>query len=413
VLDGFTHPDFHPVARTLETQLAKSGGGAAVCAYYAGRCVVDLWGGVRDADGNPWERDTLCVSYSTTKGVVSTALHMLVDRGLIDYDDPVAKHWPEFAQAGKGRITVRDVMSHRAGLHNIRALVDDARQMLDWRHMVDALAAAPSEPVPERATAYQALTYGYLVGELVQRASGTPLCDFLRREIAEPLALDGLYIGAPDEALSRAAQLLGFAPGGGAAPVRQRRRRSAIYRGIERALRTAGHPVDFARAASALAPPGISSFDFSDPDVLRACIPAANGLFSARSLARLYAALAGGGELDGVRLLSPRTLARATEVQSDGFDQITVFRMRWRLGYHMVGTFRGAPRRAFGHFGYGGSGAWADPTRNLSFALVLNTGSGTPIGDMRILRLNTVLLQCARARHRRLRRTGATDRQAA
>jgi CubicO group peptidase (beta-lactamase class C family) len=402
VIHGDVSPGFEPVARQLEAQLAQRRGGAALTVYHRGRCVVDIWGGIKDEGGAPWQRDTMAVSYSTTKGVVSTALHILADRGELDYDAPVARYWPAFAQAGKGSITVRDVLAHRAGLFNIRDMIDDARRMIDWEHMVDALAAATPAPVPAGATAYQALTYGYVVGEIIRRISGKPVPQFLADEIAGPLGLDGLYIGAPASELHRAARLIG-SPARRTASQRndaafetQRRRRQRIFRAAERALRLFGHPVDFERAAAALAPRGISTFDFSSDEVLQACIPAANGLFTARSLARLYATLAAGGTLDGVRLLSPATVARATEIQSQGFDQITVFRMRWRLGYHRVGSFRGVPPRAFGHFGWGGSGAWADPDSQVSLGFVVNTGSGTPIGDLRILRLNTAALSCAK-----------------
>ena len=390
-------PGYERIAGELERQLGKRGGGAAVCVYHRGVCVVDVWGGVRDADGRPWERDTMAVSYSTTKGVITTALHMCVDRGLLDYDDPVARHWPGFGRAGKQGITVRDVLTHRSGLFNIRDLVDDARRMLDWDYMVNALEQAEPAPIPARATAYQALTYGFLVGELVRRVSGKSVAEFLRDEIAGPLGLDGLYIGAPPAALARVARLIRAAPPIADADAHKRtarRRRQRIFRTVEWALRGLGHPVDFERSAAALAPRGISTFDFSSDEVLAACIPAANGLFTARSLARMYAALAAGGALDGTRLLSRETLARATEIQCDHFDQITVFNMRWRLGYHRVATLRGVPSRAFGHFGWGGSGAWADPSRNVSLGFVVNTGSGTPIGDLRIIRLNTALLRC-------------------
>lgn len=402
MLQGDVSPGFEPVAHQLETQLAKMKGGAAVCVYHRGRCVVDMWGGVKDEHGAPWARDTMAVSYSTTKGVVSTALHVLADRGLLDYDAPVARYWPAFAQAGKGSIRVRDVLAHKAGLFNIRDIIDDARRMTDWDYMTAALAAASPAAVPAGATAYQALTYGYIVGELIRIISGKSVPRFLAEELATPLGLDGLYIGAPASELHRAARLIGsFARKPRTAErdaelETSRRRRSRLFRTAERAMRLFGHPVDFARAASALAPPGISTFDFSSDDVLQACIPAANGLFTARSLARLYATLAAGGTLDGVRLLSPATVARATEIQSDGFDQITVFRMRWRLGYHRVGSFRGVPPRAFGHFGWGGSGAWGDPDSEVALGFVVNTGSGTPIGDLRILRLNTAALACAR-----------------
>jgi CubicO group peptidase (beta-lactamase class C family) len=402
-LRGHVEPGFEPVARELDRQLRASAGGAALCVYHRGRCVIDAWGGVRDDTGAPWERDTMCVSYSTTKGVAATALHVLADRGLVDYDAPVAAYWPEFARAGKQAITVRSVLSHRAGLFNVRDLVDDARRMLDWDHMVAAIAGARPAPIPPGATAYQAITYGWMVGELIRRRSGRSVGQFLADELAGPLGLDGLYIGAPASARGRAARLIGAAarrPPGARTPLGRGAaawRRRLAYGAIERVLRAVGHPVDFDRAAAALAPRGISSFDFSSDEVLSACIPAANGLFTARSLARLYAALGAGGELDGVRLVSPATVARATEVQSRGYDQITVFKMRWRLGYHRVGSFGGAAPRAFGHFGWGGSGAWADPDRQLAMGYVVNTGSGTPIGDLRILRLTTALFRCVRS----------------
>jgi CubicO group peptidase (beta-lactamase class C family) len=402
VLHGDVQRGFEPIAKELARQLGKTGGGAALTIYHQGRCVVDLWGGVRDESGAPWERDTMCVSYSTSKGVISTALHVLADRKLVDYDAPVARYWPEFAQAGKERITVRDVMSHRSGLFNIRDLIDDARRMLDWEHMVGALAAARPAAIPDGVTAYQALTYGFLVGELVRRVSGRDIRSVLADDVAAPLGLDGLFIGVPPAELHRAARLIGTVARqpkearDAARTSRSRQRQARMFQAIERVLRLVGHPVDFDRAASALAPNGISSIDFSSDEVMSACIPAANGSFTARALARMYAALAGGGAVDGVRLLSPETVARASEIQSRGYDQITVFKMYWRLGYHRVGSFRGVPRQAFGHFGWGGSGGWADPARNLSLGYVVNTGSGTPIGDLRILRLNTLLLQCAR-----------------
>jgi CubicO group peptidase (beta-lactamase class C family) len=401
VLHGEVSPGFEPVARLLEAQLAGGRGGAAVCVYHRGRRVVDMWGGTRDEAGAPWQRDTMAVSYSTTKGVISTALHLLADRGALDYDAPVARYWPEFAQAGKGAITVRDVLAHKSGLFNIRDLIDDARRMLYWDYMVEALAAAAPAPVPAGATAYQALTYGFVIGELIRRISGRPVPRFLAEELAAPLGLDGLYIGAPASELHRAARLIGSpvrrasGENGDAARAAQRRRKR-VFGAVERTLRWFGHPVDFERAASALAPRGISTFDFSSDEVLAATIPAANGLFTARSLARMYATLAAGGTLDGVRLLSPATVARATEIQSQGYDQVTIFKMRWRLGYHRIGTLRGVPARAFGHFGWGGSGAWADPESQLALGFIVNTGSGTPIGDLRILRLNTAALACAR-----------------
>ena len=138
MLQGEYHPDFRAVAKLLGRLVGAGHGGAAVCVYHRGQPVVDLWGGVRDAAGHPWERDTLALSYSTSKGVVATLLHVLVDRGLLDYDDPVADYWPEFAIGGKHRITVRHLLSHQAGLPGVRTLLGDS-DIYDWSTMAASL----------------------------------------------------------------------------------------------------------------------------------------------------------------------------------------------------------------------------------------------------------------------------------
>ena len=160
-------------------------------------------------------------------------------------------------------------------------------------------------------------------------------------------------------------------------------------------MRLAGRLGAFREAGEALMPRGISRLDWSSDEVMRACLPAANGLFTARSLARMYAALAAGGSLDGVRLMSPRTVRRATAVQTTERDRVLKLRMSWRMGYHRVATTRGVPRAAFGHFGYGGSGGWACPEHRLAVALVVNAGAGTPLGDLRILQVSGAALAAA------------------
>jgi len=218
--------------------------------------------------------------------------------------------------------------------------------------------------------------------------------------------LDGLYIGAPDQVLSRAAELVAtrmpFASFLEPAETALGRlggwfsRRAGTLNPITRAV---GFDLDIESILDALAPRGITSFDFGAGDTLRGCIPSGNGLFTARSLARMYAALAAGGEIDGVRLVSRKTLARATEPQNfRGRRSVIPFDMRWRLGYHGVATTRGVPRRAFGHFGFGGSGAWAEPNRKLAVALIVNSGVGTPFGDLRIWRIGGAALASADAR---------------
>lgn len=407
-IEGFVHPDFVAVAEALRRQLRAYPGGAAVCVYHRGECVADLWGGERDEAGRPWAADTMSPSFSTTKGVASTIVHILVDRGLLDYDAPIADYWPEFAQAGKQTITVRDVLTHRSGLYHIRQMVDRAARMLDWDHMMRAIERATPAHEPGMRTGYHGLTYGFLVGGLVERVTGKPFPRIVRELVADPLALDGLYIGAPPEQLHRAARLIWPRRGifrlleAGLAPIGGHELGDFVdgpARLLQRGLDLAGIGIDVPSILDALAPRGIAAFDFSAAETLRATIPAANGLFTARALARMYAALARGGELDGVRLLSARTLRRAIEVQPPAPGRLVVpFEMRWRLGYHGVFTTRGVPRLAFGHFGFGGSGAFADPRRELAVALVVNGGIGTPFGDLRIARIGGAAIASANRR---------------
>jgi CubicO group peptidase (beta-lactamase class C family) len=417
-LDGLVHPDFLPVAEALSRQLRQYAGGAAACVYHHGVCVMDLWGGLRDAEGQAWQRDTMSPSFSTTKGVASTVVHVLVDRGLLDYEAPVARYWPEFAQNGKAAITLRHVLAHQSGLYHIRQIIDRADRMLDWAYMVRAIEGAAPVHAPGTRTGYHGLTYGFLVGEIIQRVTGKRFSEVVAETIAEPLGLDGLYVGAPVGQLHRAAKLIwprGGALGLGARLLRWQGPRigdalagSAAL--VQRLLDLGGVQLDLPSILDGLAPRGISAFDFGAEECLRAAIPAANGLFTARSLARMYAALACGGALDGVRLLSPGTLARATEVQpTAGSRRLVVpFDMRWRLGYHGVFTTHGVPKHAFGHFGFGGSGAWADRRRELAVALIVNCGMGTPFGDLRIARLSGAVLACANARARLAERQPTT-----
>ena len=399
-IDGWLHPDFVPVANSLASMVRNYEGGAAVCVYHQGECVVDLWGGVRNPAGDAWEYGTMAPSFSTTKGVASTLVHIMVDRGLLDYDEPVATYWPEFAQAGKEKITLRHVLSHQSGLYHIRQMIDHADRMLDWEHMIEAIERfEPIHPPGER-TGYHGLTYGFLTGEILKRVTGKSFSELVACELSEPLGLEGFYVGAPDEVhsqaaslmYSKAADLLRRTPSG-PRPAWLTSLATGGSAFFHSTLGAAGFDFDFASILEALAPRGISGFEFDSSDSLRVSIPAANGLFTARSLAKMYAALAGGGEVGGVRILSEQTLAKATQLQVPTRKYAVIpFDMRWRLGYHGVITTRGVPSEAFGHFGFGGSGAWADPSRELSVALIVNCGIGTPFGDTRTARISGAAL---------------------
>lgn len=397
-MQGSAHPDFADVAAAFRRQIERAGGGAAVAVHHRGERVVDLWGGVRTEEGPdggpaPWRHDTVAMCFSTTKGIASTAVHVLVDRGLVDADEPVATYWPEFAANGKEALTVRHVLTHSAGLHRIRSLVRDADAMLDWDRMCEALAAAAPAYPPGTRHGYHALTYGWLVGEIVRRVSGVPLGRFVATEIADPLGLDGLTIGAPPESRERVAPLapLGLPrPRWGPA----RRAEKEIGRRMGQVVSALPVPVNTRRLANALAPRGVEDV-LVGTDIMDAEVPSANGFFSARSLGRVYAMLAGRGQLDGVRLLSEETVDAAATVHGHGPDLVLVVPMDWRLGYHRVFTTRGTVGSAFGHFGFGGSGGWADPERDLAVAFVCNRGSGTPIGDLRIAEIGAAAVRCA------------------
>lgn len=398
-MDGRIHPDFQAVEQALRDQLRKYPGGAAVCVYHRGEKVVDLWGGTKDSDGGLWQRETMAPSFSTTKGVASTLLHIYADRGLIDYDARVADYWPEFAQMGKETITVRQVLCHQSGLYHIRQMIDHVDRMLDWEHMIEAIEKTEPAHRPGERTGYHGLTYGFLVGEIIQRVTGKKFSRLVQSEIARPLGLDGLYIGTPEKEIPRAAQLL-FPESTQKLSQTKLGHYLEVYASrMSATLRKFGVDSDLSSIFDALAPRGISDFDFGSPESLRVAIPAGNGLFTARSLAKLYAALAAGGELDGVRLLSEQTLDEATTLQKpSGRNSVIPFDMRWRLGYHGVATPRGFPKQGFGHFGFGGSGAWGDPERELSVALIVNSGMGSPFGDMRTAKISGAALGCADAR---------------
>jgi CubicO group peptidase (beta-lactamase class C family) len=381
------------VADIFKKQIARTDGGASVAVYHRGRLVVDLWGGVRTEDGDPWTRDTLAMCFSTTKGVAATCAHVLADRGQLDYDERVATYWPEFAQNGKGDITVRQVLSHSAGLHRFGTIVDRGSRVFDWEHMTDALARAKAAYEPGTSVGYHALTFGWLVGELVRRISGTPIEHFLQKEIALPLGLDGLYIGCPSQQRHRIAalrpmsapsnKLLGTAVGLG-------------FNLVSRGLRAVGSPVNPHRMVNAVVARGMEDV-LVDPLLLDAAIPALNGHFDAVSLGAVYAMLAGGGQLGGVRILSEETVRKASEIQNDQRDRVVVVRMQWRLGYHRPPILDKQLPRAYGHFGFGGSGGWADPEHDLALAMVCNRGGGTPIGDLRILRLSQAAARAAQS----------------
>ncbi|HUW04135.1 MAG TPA: serine hydrolase domain-containing protein [Acidimicrobiales bacterium] len=396
-MDGYAHPEFAAVEATFRNQLDKTNGGAAVAVYHRGEKVVDLWGGSRTNEGDPWTEDTIAMCYSTTKGVASFALHLQVEAGLVSYDEPVATYWPEFAQNGKEGVTVRHVLSHSAGLHRVRSVVERAHHMLDWDHMVNALAQEPPAYEPGTKCGYHAMTYGWLVGEIVRRVTGKDLGEVVADSIATPLGLDGLYLGCPPEERHRVAPLEPMTSGRQLLPKRMRGVEKKIGEQFAKGLSLARSPINPRRMINALIPRGMEDI-IASPELMDAEVPAVNGFFSARSLAAMYGVLAGRGQLNGVRLLAPELVDQIGEVQISKRDLVLVVPMKWRLGYHRLMTSKGPSDTGFGHFGFGGSGGWADPTKDLAVAMVCNRGNGTPVGDMRLMRLSTAAYESVEGR---------------
>jgi CubicO group peptidase (beta-lactamase class C family) len=363
--------DRPPDALNLLLGVDRAEVGAAVAVYHRGIKVVDLWGGLADrATGRPWREDTLALVFSTTKGVTATAANLLVQRGLLDVDAPVARYWPEFAQAGKAGITVRQLLAHQAGLPWIDGKMTIG-EALEWDRVVDALARQATAWEPGTRHGYHATTFGWLVGEVVRRVSGVSLGAFVRREIADPLDLD-LWIGLPAHQHHRVAPIEAL----------------AIPTAPEVAALVDAFLGPEAPLGRALFAPGGAWAEegfaaFNRPDVLAAEVPAANGVTDARSLAKMYAACI--GEVGGVRLLTDESVERALGPHTEGFDTVMLdLDVQYGLGFHRPGPALklGGPR-SFGHYGAGGSVGFADPDAELSFAYVMNRMALGLTGDPR------------------------------
>jgi len=397
MLQGNVHPDFSRVADLFLRQLpAPRPGGAALTVYHRGQIVVDIWAGTRDKQGTPWTPDTLALSYSTTKGIASTLLHIYADRGAIHYDTPVAQYWPAFGKNGKASITVRQLLSHEAGLYDIRELISDAHEMNDWAHMLTLIENAAPRHHPGSRNGYHGLTYGFLIGGLLEKVSGKRFAEILHEELTAPLQLDGCFVGLPENEFARAAKLIRPDPKPVSSVPKKPRKPSLQSQLVERALELSGF--DNETSKMGLMPKGISRYDWNSHEVLAACNPSAGGMFNSRSLAKIYLMLANHGQLDGRRYVSPTTFAALSRVQNTQRGDVVPLAMRWRLGYHRVFTTGPRTPNAFGHFGFGGSGAWCDPSRGLAVGYVVNSGSGSPFGDLRLWQLNSVIIRAAEAR---------------
>lgn len=348
--------------------------GSAICVYHQGEKVVDLWGGHMDGMRHtPWQDDTMCLMYSIAKSMCALCVHILADRGEIDLEAPVATYWPEFAQAGKAAVKVRHVISHWCGVCVADASKPD--DIYHWNAMVRALEVQEPLWPPETHGAYNSINLGYLAGELVRRVAGQRIQDFLQDNVCKPLGVE-FYLGVPEDALYRCADVVANPAGNPFAAV------------------AVNPDLPFARANK----PSAIDRDQNTRRFRTAGIPSFGGFGEARALARIYAALGNGGEIDGVRLLSAEAIARATVTQwSSEANAMTGYAMAMSMGFWKnmpAASPMGDSPDAFGHLGSGGPLAFADPGRGLAVGYVTNSQTEKLIGDPRVQSIVDAIMSC-------------------
>lgn len=371
---GSVAAGFEPVREAFQANFdAGQEIGAAFAVYRGEEVLVDLWGGHADrAATRPWAADTLGCVWSTTKGMAALCCAMLADRGLLDYEAPVARYWPEFAGSGRDGTTVGMLLSHQAGLSAPVA----ATEALDFcdNDLINArLLSQETLFPPGSASGYHALTFGPLVGELVRRIDGRTVGTFFREEVAEPLAAD-VHIGLPEAEDHRAAEMIGPKRSGKASL-------PSSFNDIQRLTFTNPAP-----------PPEISN-----QRAWRAAeIAAAGGQASARGIARVYSALAAGGAVDGVRLLSAATISAASARRIFGDDLVLGVPVDWGSGFvrNSARVIYGPDPDAFGHSGYGGSCGCAAPQAGLGIGYVMNRMYPNLVGDPRAQGLIATVYSC-------------------
>jgi CubicO group peptidase (beta-lactamase class C family) len=364
-IGGVCKPGWEPVRDAFAANFARRdeiGASAAVVA--AGDLVVDLWAGWADpARTRAWQADTLTNVWSTTKAMTSLCVHLLMDRGELDPDAPVARYWPQFAAAGKADIPVRWLMCHQSGLTGLSVPVA-VTDYYDWEKITALLAAQEPLFPPGTTSGYQAITFGFLAGEVVRRIAGQSVGEFFAAEIAGPLDAD-FHIGLPAPELGRCSQLQGVRPS------------DDEQAALARAYANLDPP-----AAAALLNPALTGDEANDDDWRLAEIPAANGHGTARALATIFGAVTDGSE----RLISAKTLAVARAGNGLHTDLVLGFPAEWGLGWGLSGTdlhFFGPNPMAFGHDGFGGSAVGGDPEAGVAFAYVMNRMGLNLVNDPR------------------------------
>ena len=376
-IEGHVAAGFEPVRDIFAEFWEDIEVGARCCALHQGEIVGDIWGGCKSPEMTTlWQSDTLINVYSTTKGMASLAIAILFDEGLIDYDEKVVAYWPEFGAEGKQDVTVGQLLSHQAGLCGVEMKLEVA-DLYDFDKMVNLLAAQKPLWEPGTAVGYHAITWGYFPGELVRRITGKTLGQYFREKVAEPLGAD-FYIGLPDSEMSRCGTLIG--------PNRARKK----PRMTEAPKMSDLYPIS-------LQNPSIAPYRDASSDVWRrAEIAAANGQANARGIARIYAALANGGLLNGTKIISPEAIAESRKLEVDGeMDLVVGVPVRRARGFmlNIEGAY-GPFNDSFGHGGAGGSSGFADPHNNVGFGYAMNQMQADAAATPRSMKLVECLYQC-------------------
>ena len=374
-IEGVCESRFLGVREAFAENFARHGEvGAAVAVTIDGRPVVDLWAGhANAARTRPWVRDTIVNIASATKGPTAICAHRLADRGLLDLEAPAASYWPEFAQAGKAAIPVHMLLSHRAGLPAIETPLP-TEALYDWGRMTRALAAQAPWWEPGTRHGYHAFTFGWLIGEVVRRITGTSLGRYWRDEIARPLGID-CHIGLAAEHDARVAEFIPVPP---PPPGEQ---------DLEEELVKNAGPM----TAKAVNNPPKTIADMNTSAWRRAEVPAGNAHTNARALARTYGALACGGAVDGFQVLSPDSIERARTEQASGPDAVLFgLPTRFGLGFSLPpdnAGFGSSSTTAFGCPGAGGSIGFADPGAHIGFGYTMNQMQPGMPPDSRAIRM--------------------------
>jgi len=396
VIHGVANPQFEKVTQVFSDQLNQLGGGAALCIYWQGEAVLDIWSGFRDEYNNPWTKNIGCMSYSTSKGVLATLLHIAMEEAGISYDTRIAKIWPSFKQNFKDKLTIKDALCHQTGLADLSRIIESESDIFDWDQMIWSIAKTASSHDQVNRSAYHAMTFGWIIGEIIHRLTGMKPSQMLEYTL-KPIMGRQNYFSVPQRHLQNTAQILKKPP---------QSLNETWYRNLRSHLgRTLKNKVNLqtkniinrsARVTGSIWPliDTIGTVDVNSRAFLQAEIPAINGVFTARGLASLYSMLLT-GHFEDKQYLSAQRVKLIGKVQNRDSDLIIRIPMHWRLGYQRVLNTKRQVPNGFGHLGFGGSGAFCDRDRSLAVGFVNNSLWASPLSDTRFAHLaGTILATC-------------------